>query len=220
MFNKIIRILIHPLFIYCIIASLECIPYVSHADKRVYHEMPKVGDNFKTKDLEYVYYFSGKGKYTYSSSECYFNLGNPSYGTNYKDGGIKTIDKAIADKIPLLGDMCDKNNNVKLVKTTALKEKIFSTNFLLDYFSGISHIFSYLILSLSLLYHLRTQKSKYGITFICVFLGGGILEFVQEFFIEGRHASYEDQISNCTGALAAMLIFWIFSKTTLYKRIL
>ncbi len=182
--------------------------------------MPKVGDNFQIPgDLE-VYYYNGKGKFSYTTPDCYFGFGNPSWGAKYEDGGIKTVDAKIAGQIPLLGNMCDEKIKVNFVKSIATKEKIYSTNFLLDYFSGISHILSYLVLALSCLYHLRSQKNKYWVTFVAIFIGGGLLEFVQEFFIEGRHASFEDQNSNCLGALIAMLIYWLFSQTKISKRIL
>jgi hypothetical protein len=220
MVQKVFNILIHPIFLYVIIASLECIPYYSDLDKVVLHEMPKVGDNFKVLNNGMVYYYSGKGKYTYSTGDCYFKLGNPSWATNYKDGGIKTIDKSIANTIPLLGDMCDEEKKAPVKNNPNTVENYFSINYLLDYFSGISHILSYLVLSISLLYHLRSRKNKYWVTFIAIFIGGGLLELVQEFFIEGRHASIEDQNSNCLGALIAILLFWGFSKTKLSKRIL
>jgi len=219
MFDKIIKILIHPLFIYCIIATLECIPYESDLGKKVYHEMPKVGDNFQAKGDLGVYYYTGEGKYSYGTADCYFSLGNPYWGAKYEDGGIKTIEVAIANQIPLLGNMCEQKIEGPVKKGKASKNNFFSTNFLLDYFSGVSHFISYLILSLSLLYHLRLRKVKYWLTFVIVFIVGGILEFVQEFFIEGRHASYEDQISNSMGAVIAMLLFWILSKMKIFERI-
>jgi hypothetical protein len=125
MFQKIRTILIHPLFIYGIIFILECVPYLT--DKTVVlDELPKIGDNFKSPDGEMIYYYSGKGKYTYSSIACYFNHGNPSFAANYKDGGIKTIQTEIVEKIPLLGDMCE---NVKVEvapqKEIPLKKNIY-----------------------------------------------------------------------------------------------
>jgi len=218
MYRKIYTILIHPVFIYAAIACLECMPYYSDLDKVVYHEMPVVGDNFKVKNMQMVYYFSGKGKYTYSSSECYFNLGNPSWATSYEEGGIKTIDEDIAEKIPLLGDMCNGEKNAPVKKNNSIIGNVFSIYFLLDYFSGVSHILSYMILSLSILYHLRLQKNKYWITFIAVFIGGGILEFIQEYFIIGRYASFEDQFSNCLGAIVGMSLFWILNKIKIFQK--
>jgi VanZ family protein len=220
MLQKVFYILIHPLLIYAVIAALECIPHESHLGEKVYHEMPKVGDNFQiVGDLE-VYYFNGKGKYSYTTPDCYFGFGNPSWGARYEDGGIKTIDAYIANQIPFLGKMCGEKTKVDFVKSTATKEKIYSTSFLLDYFSGVSHIISYFILSLSILYNLRLRKDKYWITFIAIFIGGGILEFVQELFIIGRSASIEDQVSNCLGAIVGMMLFWILLKTKLFNKIM
>jgi VanZ family protein len=220
MLQKVFKILIHPLLIYAVIAVLECIPYESDLGKKVYHEMPKVGDNFQMKGDLAVYYFTGKGKYSYDSSDCYFSFGNPSWGAKYEDGGIKTIDAEIANQIPLLGNMCEEKAKVAFVKSTVTKEKIYSTSFLLDYFSGVSHILSYLVLSLSILYHLRLQKNKYSVTFIAIFIGGGLLEFVQEFFIIGRNASFEDQFSNCFGAILGMSFFWVLSKIKLFQKLM
>lgn len=219
MLQKVFKLLIHPFLVYALIAALECIPYYPNAPKVVLYEMPLKGDNFGVPHSQAVYYYSGKGKYAYTSVECYFSYGNPSFDIGYKNGGIKTIDTAIANKIPLLGDMCDEAENVAVKKNTSTIANIFSTNFLLDYFSGVSHILSYLVLSLSILYHLRLQKKKYWIAFITVFIGGGILEFIQEFFILGRNASFEDQVSNCIGAIIGMLLFWIlFKMKSLQKR--
>jgi hypothetical protein len=220
MLQKVFKILIHPVFIFVIIAFLECIPYYSDVDKVVFHEMPKVGDNFKVKGQPMIYYFSGKGKYTYSSSACYFNLGNPSWATNYKNGGIKTIDGNIAKKIPLLGDMCNEDKNVPVKKNTTSIDKYFSSHYLLDNFSGVSHLFSYFLLSISILYNSRKQKSKYWWAFIAVFFGGGVLELIQEFFIIGRSASVEDQLSNCLGGIAGMMLFWILLKTKLFNKMM
>ncbi len=211
-FRKLVFLVIHPVFIYCIIAILECIPYESHLGKKVYHEMPKVGDNFQQEgDLE-VYYYTGKGKYSYTTPECYFSFGNPSWGAKYEDGGIKTVDIKIAQSIPLLGNMCEDKKEVNFEKSYPTKETIYSTNFLMDYFSGVSHFLTYLVFSFSILFHFRLRKFKYWATFIIVFISGGVLEFVQEFFIEGRHASIEDQNSNCLGAIVAIVLFISLSR--------
>ena len=140
MFNKIIKVLIHPLFIYRIIFALECIPYHPNAKLVVLHEMPKAGDNFRTQNSEAVYYYSGKGKYGYTTPECYFGYVNPTFDISYKDGGIKTIDAVIGDKIPLLGSMCDEEKKVEVKTNRSRVTNFFSTNFLLDYFSNVSHI--------------------------------------------------------------------------------
>jgi hypothetical protein len=218
--QKVLKFLIHPLLIYGLIAILECIPYESDLGKKVYHEMPKIGDNFQLLGDLSVYYYTGKGKYSYSTPDCYFSFGNPPWGAKYQDGGIKTIDAKIANQIPLLGKMCDEKTKVNFAKSTTTKERLFSTNFLMDYFSGISHLISYFVLSISILYHLRINKNKYWVTFVGIFIGGGILEFVQEFFIEGRHASVEDVNSNCLGAIMGMILFWIFIKTKIIDKII
>ncbi len=107
MLQKVFKLLIHPFLVYALIAALECIPYYPNAPKVVLYEMPLKGDNFQiVGDLE-VYYFNGKGKYSYTTPDCYFGFGNPSWGARYEDGGIKTIDAAIANQIPFLGNMCD-----------------------------------------------------------------------------------------------------------------
>ena len=55
MLNKFKLVVINPLLILGVIAYLECIPYESDLGKKVYHEMPKVGDNFQIAgDLEYI----------------------------------------------------------------------------------------------------------------------------------------------------------------------
>lgn len=220
MLHKTIKILIHPVFIYVIIALLECIPYRSELGKKVYHELPKVGDNFKSKTEDPIYYYNGQGKYIYSSADCYFKLGNPSWATSYKEGGIKTIDDDIAQSIPMLGDMCDdgkktpvKNNPPQTVN------KFFSVYYLLDNFSGISHLMSYLILTFSILFHKRRTVSKYWFAFIASFLGGALLELIQECFIEGRHASTDDLLVNNIGSLVAVILFWVLSKTRFYQRL-
>ncbi|NHM05851.1 VanZ family protein [Flavobacterium sp. CYK-4] len=217
MFRKTILLIIHPVFIYCVIAILECIPYESSLGKKVYHEMPKVGDNFKSKNEDPIYYYNGQGKYIYSSVDCYFKHGNPSWATSYKDGGIKTIDDKIAQSIPMLGDMCDDGKKTPMKNTPPRINNFFSVYYLLDNFSEISHLMSYLILTLSILFHKRNAISKYWFAFIASLLGGALLELIQEYFIEGRHASTDDLIRNNVGTLIAILIFWLLSKTRFYS---
>lgn len=207
------KALIHPLFIFLLIAVLECIPYHPNIKKIVQYEMPKVGDNFGIPNDQAIYYYSGKGKYTYPSVECYFSLGNPTFDTPYKDGGLKTIAKSIADQIPLLGNMCGKEklNSVRSENSIPLK-RYFSTNYLLDNFSNLFHVLSYLILAFSVLFYANRESNYYLLAFSACFLGGGLLEFVQYFFIVGRTASYEDQLLNCVGAILGITSFWFFKK--------
>jgi VanZ family protein len=220
MLQKVFKIIIHPIFIYAIIAFLECIPFYPNAPKVVLHEMPKAGDNFGIPNSEAVFYYSGKGKYAYTSGDCYFSHGNPTFDISYKEGGIKTIDKVIADKIPFLGSMCDDEKKVTVKNNSFEKGYFFSTNFLLYYFSGVSHIICYFVLALSCLYYLRSRKNKYLVTFLAIFIGGAVLEFVQEIFIMGRNASIEDQVSNCFGAVLGMLLFWMLLKTRFFQKMI
>jgi hypothetical protein len=217
MFRNFKKLVFQPLFIYTIIAMLECISY--NVDKPVVlNEMPKIGDNFGTIGSPTVYYFSGKGKYTYPSAECFLSYGNPPFSTNYKEGGIKKINKEIADRIPLLGTMCGiKKTNIKKSKTTPSIKRFFSTNYLLDNFSNISHVLSYLILALSIAFHFKSHKNKYWLAFILCFIGGASLEFVQKYFIVGRTASFEDQFLNCVGAVLGISLFWILKKYNFFK---
>lgn len=217
--TKIIKkVVFHPVFIYLLIAALESIPYKPNSEKIILNEMPKIGENFGIINDQSIYYYSGKGKYSYPSVDCYFGNGNPSFDTPYKDGGIKTISKSIADQIPLLGSMCGAEK-VKVVanKNNSVLKKYSSTNYLLDHFSNISHVLSYLILSFSILFYFKSRKSKYWIAFWACFLGGGLLEGVQYFFIVGRNASYEDQILNCLGAIIGIVMFWTFKKLSFLK---
>lgn len=210
--NKIKNFLIHPLFIYAIIACLECIPHESDLGKKVYHEMPKVGDNIQIKGDFDVFYYDGKGRYSYSSPDCYFGYGNPSWGAKYEDGGIKTIDADIAAKIPVLGKMCGDKIDIKFSKSIQTKEKVYSPNFLLDYFSEVSHFISYMVLSLSMLYHFRSRRNKYVVAFVSIFIGGLVLEGIQELFIPGRSASFDDVYMNSLGTLAGIILEWSLTR--------
>ncbi|PWA05677.1 VanZ family protein [Flavobacterium psychrotolerans] len=214
------KVLIHPVFIFFLIALLECIPYHPISEKIAQYEMPKVGDNFGILNDQSIYYYSGKGKYSYPSVECYFSLGNPTFDTPYKDGGIKTIAKSIADQIPLLGSMCGKEK-LKVVKNknNIPLKRYFSTNYLLDNFSNLSHVLSYLILAFSILFYVKYRNNNYFLAFFFCFLGGGLLEFVQYFFIVGRTASYQDQVLNCVGAILGIMSFWFFKKLVFWKYI-
>ena len=212
MLQKIIRVIIHPLFIYSIISILECTPYISQLDKTIYNEMPKVGDNFNTLNEQMVYYYSGKGKYLYSSSECYFELGNPSWVTNYKDGGIKTISVTIANRIPLLGDMCDTNKKVPKKINSKSINKYFSFNFLIDNFSNLAHIMFYVLLAFSTIFHFFEKKNKYWYALFGCFIGGALLEVIQHYFVVGRTASLEDQLLKCIGAVIGIILFWTLNR--------
>ncbi len=212
MSKKIIRILIHPLFIYLIISLLECKPYISHINKTIYNEMPKVGDNFSTLNEQMVYYYNGKGKYLYSSSECYFELGNPSWSTSYKEGGIKTISVAIANKIPLLGDMCNQSKNVPKKEKPKSLDRFFSFNYLIDNFSNVSHVLFYVLLAFSTIFEFYTKRNKYWFALLVCFIGGGLLEIIQQYFIVGRTASLEDQMLNMIGAIIGIILFYILDR--------
>lgn len=204
---RILRIIAaHPVFVYLIIIMLECIPYVKHT--KIFNEIPEAGVNFRPADSPTVYYYSGKGKYAYVSADCYFSFGNPPFETSPEAGGIKTLNKEIADAIPLLGEMCggQKIENAAM-KTVSPYKKFLSTNYLLDEYSNISHVISYMLLSLSLLFYFRPRKNLFVVVFAICFTGGAILEFVQKYFIEGRTASFEDQFLNCVGATLGILIF-------------
>lgn len=212
------KVVLHPIFIYLLIAALECISYNPNSKKIIQNEMPKVGDNFGIINDPSVYYYSGKGKYSYPSADCYFSHGNPTFDTPYKEGGVKTIPKSIADQIPLLGSMCDTEKvKVVAVKNSSIFKKYFSTNYLLDHFSNVSHVLSYMILAFSILFYFKSRKYKYWIAFWACFLGGGLLEGVQYFFIVGRTASYDDQLLNCIGAILGITLFWIFRKLPFLK---
>ena len=91
------KIIIHPLFVYSIICFLCCL--TNEHKIVVYHSMPLKGDNFKTINNPTVYYFDGKGKYNYSSIECYESFDNPEFSTTYDFGGIKNVGNEIAAQI-------------------------------------------------------------------------------------------------------------------------
>jgi len=218
MTKRIFKILIHPLFLYSIIAFLQCIPHTTDGTKVILYEMPNVGDNFRIIDSEAVYYYSGKGKYGYPNIECYYSYGNPAFDVDYEKGGIKTIDKSIADQIPLLGSMC--NNAQKITEVKNQKSSLnryFSINYLLFNFSNFSHVFFYVLLACSTIFHFRTSAYKYWFGFIACFFGGALLEFIQYFFVFGRSASWEDQGLNSLGAIIGMFLFWILDRNRLVK---
>ena len=207
MLNKIISFFIHPLFILGVITCLECIPYKSDLGKIVVHEMPKVGDNFQIAGDLAVYYYNGKGKYSYETSDCYFSFGNPAWSAKYEDGGIKTVDAKTANTIPLLGNMCDSSTHINFEKNIPSQKFNFSTNVLLENFSNISHVACFFLFTLSLLYYFRFHPKQYWIAFAASFVAGGTLEFVQKFFVVGRSASIDDQLRNTLGAVLALGLY-------------
>jgi len=222
MLHKTIKFIIHPIFVYAVIACLECIPYGSSLDKKIYHEMPKVGDNFGTVESEAIFYYSGKGKYAYPNPECFLGSGNPPANTRYEDGGVKIITQEIADQIPMLGSMCDDQKQqtepvIPNERNTFINQAT-STNYLLDHFSNVSHFMTYFIFSLSILFHRRKYKSNYWLVFGICFLGGALLEGVQHFFIPGRKAQLDDQLLNSVGALLGMLFFLVLKRTKIYQK--
>jgi hypothetical protein len=212
--NRIFRFLIHPLFIYAIIAFLEIIPFRANSKEVILFEMPKVGDNFRVSGSETVYYYSSKGKYSYPSLDCYFSYGNPTFDIDYQDGGVKTIDKVIANKIPLLGSMCEsEKKTVREEKQKSFFTQYFSINFLLLKFSEIAHVLFYMLFAFFTVFQFRALKHTYSIVFLVCFLSGAFLEFIQFYFVPGRYASWEDQALNTIGLLAGMLFFRVFGRT-------
>lgn len=207
--KKIIRLLIHPLFIYAVIFALECIPYKSNAPKVILQEMPKPGDNFSIPDSDGVFFYNGKGKYAYPSVECYYSFDNPTFDVDYQHGGIKTISKKLADRIPFLGYMCEQEQVAKVGKPTQKAlNKYFSVNYLLTNFSDFSHVFFYFLLSFFMVFHFRKHKFKSGLTFAICFAGGGFLEFFQYLFVYSRTASWTDQALNTVGAFLGLAAFY------------
>lgn len=194
--------------IFIIISFLECIPIKSPI---VYNELPKEGDNFKSPSSDDVFYFTNNAKYSYTSADCYFQLGNPPFSATYKQGGIKSISTEIADQIVLKGSMC---GELVVKKTESRKlsfiEKYTSVNYLLENFSTFSHFFFYMLLAFSIITYQTSNKSRYLITFIACFIGGGLLELVQFAFIEGRNASFEDIVMNSLGSCCAILIYHLY----------
>ena len=169
--------------------------------------MPKVGDNFQIAGDLAVYYYNGKGKYSYGTADCYFSFGNPAWAAKYEDGGIKTVDAQVANQIPLLGNMCDSTTHINFKKSIPPQKLNFSTNVLLENFSNISHVACFFLFTLSLLYYFRFQPKKYWIAFTLSFMAGGLLEFVQKFFVVGRSASIDDQLRNTAGTVLALVFF-------------
>ncbi len=216
--SKFIAIIIPPVFIYFIIAFLECIPYNSNSKRVVLHEMHKVGDSFREENNEAVYYYSGKGKYGYPNIECFYSFGNPTFDLDYKKGGIKTIKKSIAEGIPLLGSMCEKDQmKVEVQNPKSQLNQYLTINYLLFNFSNISHILFYILFACSTIFHFRTKKHKYWLTFFACFLGGAFLEWIQYYFVVGRSASWEDQGLNSLGSVIGIILFWIFDRNRLVK---
>ncbi len=216
MLNKIKIIALHPVFIYLVIFILECIPIKSPT---IFHEFPKEGDNFRAKSNEAVYYYSKNGKYVYTSSECYFKLGNPPFSALYGQGGIKMISDKIDAEIPLQGSMCEKVAVVKtVIKKISFSEKYLNLDYFLFSFSTFAHLFCYMLFAFSIIYHQSKSNKKYWFAFITCFIGGVFLEVVQHFFIEGRNASFEDVLMNTTGCTIALVAYYFLNKKFLFLR--
>jgi hypothetical protein len=204
------KLLFHPILIYTVIFFLECIPIKAPV---LVNEFPKEGDNFKSPDSFDVYHYTNNEKYSYTSPECYFRLGNPPFSATYEQGGIKTISTEIAAKIPLKGSMCGEKVVAKIEKKDiSFDKKYLTTNYLLDNFSVFSHIFFYMLLAFSILYHYRNNTKKYYHAFVGCFIGGGLLELIQHYFIEGRTATFDDLAMNTLGSIIAILAFWTLTK--------
>ena len=207
------KLLIHPLFIYAIISYLSCLTH-ENIDV-VYHDMPKIGDNFKTPNSPAVYYFDGKGKFSYKSIECFKSKGNPDFGTKYEFGGIKCVDENINSQIPLLGKMCDSAkviSKIEVDKPSPPLKVYLDKNVLLDKFSEIAHFLCYTLLAMSLMNYFKSHKKRILYTFGVCFLGGVILEIIQGLFISGRHCSWEDVVLNCIGCGVGNGIYTILKK--------
>jgi hypothetical protein len=217
---NILKLLIHPLFIFAIIAMLECIPVKTNSTEEILYEMPAKGDNFRVKGNEAVYFYSGKGKYSYPDIECFYSYGNPTFDVHYKDGGIKTIEKSIADQIPHLGSMCEREK--KIIHDEQQKSSLnqyLSVNYLFFNFSEIAHILAYMLLAFFTIFHFRLLKHNYLLSFISCFVGGAFLEIIQYCFITGRSASWDDQALNTYGILGGAIFFRIFGRSKIIKRI-
>jgi len=213
---KIFKIVFHPIFIYLVIFFLECIPIKT---PEVLNELPKNGDNFKSPDSFAVFYYHNNGKYSYTSPECYFKLGNPPFSSTYEQGGIKTISTLIANKIPFKGTMCEEIKIPKIKKKEiSFEEKYLNTNYLLDNFSTFSHLMFYMLLAFSILYQFRNNSKKYLLSLVGCFIGGGLLEIIQHHFIEGRTATYDDLAMNTLGSIIAIVAFWILNRNSTFFR--
>ena len=212
--KKIKNIIINPILIYTVIFFLECIPIKSPP---IFYEFPKEGDNFRSKSNEAVYNYSENGKYVYTSSDCYFELGNPPFSATYEQGGIKMISDEIVDKIPLLGSMCEKVVVAKIVKQDIpFSEKYLTVNYFQFSFSTLAHVFFYMLLAFSIIYHQSKSNKKYWFAFITCFIGGVFLELIQHFFIEGRNASFDDVLMNSIGSIIAILFYYFINKNSLF----
>lgn len=210
--KALLKILLHPLLIYGVIFVLECIPIYK---PKVYNQWPKEGDNFKTESTDSVFYYTKGVKYFYESKDCYFKFGNVPFSKRYEEGGIMTVTPEIANQITLRGAMC---GQIKLDATTkksySFVEKFLNFDYFFMQFSALSHFLFYTLLSFAIAAFYRTNTKKYWISFLGCFLGGGLLEMVQFFFIEGRTASIEDQILNTIGAVIGLLLFSQIEKKT------
>jgi VanZ family protein len=214
MLQIIKRFLLNPVFVYIVIFILECIPIKVAF---VFDELPKDGDNFKNSTSAAVFYYSNNGKYAYPSEECYFELGNPPWSATYEQGGVKTVSDKIEALIPFKGFMCDKDVVAKAPSVDhSFTEKYLTFNYFLGNFSTFSHVFFYMLFAFSLLLYLPNFKISYWYTFGLCFMGGGLLELIQHFFIEGRNASFDDMLMNTLGSFIAIVFYYFLEKKFLF----
>jgi len=228
----ILKIVRHPLFVYFIISVLSCLP---HTEAPVfYDELLLKGDNFMSEASATVYYFDGNGKFNYPNIPCYQSFGNPPFGTPYDKGGIKCVPENIDAAIPLLGEMCGKNPAMSIQQMkTAKRNSILESktkklhpfkiginninevkNYLLDEFSVVAHVVSYLLLSLSLMYYFVSSAYKMIYTIVLCSVGGVLLEIIQGLYISGRTNSIEDLAMNSIGVIFGIGLFYGIKKWT------
>jgi glycopeptide antibiotics resistance protein len=69
-----------------------------------------------------------------------------------------------------------------------------------------------MLLALSILYQFRNNTKKYYHAFAACFIGGGLLELIQHYFIEGRTATFDDLAMNTLGSIIAIVAFWTLTK--------
>ncbi|MDO5571543.1 MAG: VanZ family protein [Bacteroidales bacterium] len=88
-----------------------------------------------------------------------------------------------------------------------------------QWFDKVVHLLMYASLSFVLLFDLTkniflsdhlikpsiTKKYIYISLFISIFIGG-ILELIQEYFVDGRSGDWNDMISNITGSITGLII--------------
>lgn len=80
------------------------------------------------------------------------------------------------------------------------------------------HLLFYLVLSLSMFYGFTRKtlrvnpKVIYGISLGYPFLLGAVLEWVQWNFIPSRNGEWLDLLSNTTGILLALMLFYLYTR--------